>query len=354
MASASEVFTIGDNVVGPGERRRCQLRVARLPTDTWLSLPIEVVNGAFNGAPLWLTAAVHGDEVNGVEIISRVLNQIDVHTLRGALVAVPIVNVFGFINQERYLPDRRDLNRSFPGSAKGSLAARLAHLLTSEVVMHCKYGIDLHTGSNHRTNLPQIRADLDDADTLALASAFSPSVMVHSNTRDGSLRKTAADRGNKVLLFEGGEALRFSPDAIREGVAGVLRVMQYLGMIDDAPAMPDRETVLVRKSQWLRARRAGILHLEAKPGDHVEARQDLGAIQDTFGRRVATVRARRAGVVIGTTLNPLVTQGDALVHVGLAGRSAPEAEESQAPSFAGHQSEPMTGGGVGHEEPSQP
>lgn len=301
----------------PGERRRCQLRVARLPTDTWLSIPVEVVNGPTRGPALWLTAAVHGDEVNGVEIIGRVLAQVDPKTLHGTLVAVPIVNVFGFIGQQRYLPDRRDLNRSFPGSLKGSLASRLARLLVDEVVMHCTHGIDLHTGSHHRTNLAQVRADLDDPETLALARAFGCQVMVHANTRDGSLRKTAADCGNRVLLFEGGEALRFNEDAIAAGTVGVLRVMRALGMIDGGPPPPDRPSQLVRKSRWLRARRAGILHLRAKVGDRVDKGAELGVIHDTFGRRVSTVRARRSGTVIGQTLNPLVTQGDALIHIGL-------------------------------------
>lgn len=317
MPSNSDDFTLGDHVVASGSRQRCQLRVARLPTDTWLSLPVEVVNGATGGPALWLTAAVHGDEVNGVEIISRVLAQIDPEALSGTLVAVPIVNVFGFIGQQRYLPDRRDLNRSFPGTMKGSLASRLARLLADEVVARCTHGIDLHTGSHHRTNLPQIRADLEEPETLMLARAFGCQVMIDARTRDGSLRKTAADRGNRVLLFEGGEALRFNEDAIAAGTAGVLRVMKALKMIDSGPPPPERPTLLVRKSKWMRARRAGILHLRAGLGDRVDKGDELGLINDTFGRRVSTVRARRSGTVIGRTLNPLVTQGDALIHIGL-------------------------------------
>ncbi|MEQ9317976.1 MAG: succinylglutamate desuccinylase/aspartoacylase family protein [Polyangiaceae bacterium] len=317
MPSNSEEFTLGDHAVAPGQRQRCQLRVARLPTDTWLSLPVEVVNGATSGPALWLTAAVHGDEVNGVEIISRVLAQIDPAALRGTLVAVPIVNVFGFIGQQRYLPDRRDLNRSFPGTMKGSLASRLARLLADEIVARCTHGIDLHTGSHHRTNLPQIRADLEEPETLKLARAFGCQVMIDARTRDGSLRRTAADRGNKVLLFEGGEALRFNEEAIEAGTLGVLRVMGALNMIEGGPPPPERPTQLVRKSKWLRAKRAGILHLRAELGDRVAKGAELGVINDTFGRRVSTVRARRSGTVIGQTLNPLVTQGDALIHIGL-------------------------------------
>lgn len=314
MASTSErTFEIGPHTVDPGGRRRCQLRVARLPTDTWLSLPIEVVHGASPGEHLWLTAAVHGDEVNGVEIINRVLGSLDEKRMRGTLVAVPIVNIFGFIAQERYLPDRRDLNRSFPGSARGSLAARLAHLLTTQVIMRCGHGIDLHTGSHHRFNLPQVRGDYDDPATAAMARAFGAPVMLHARAKAGTLRHTALKRGNRVLLFEGGEALRFDEHAISRGTAGVLRVMQMLNMIDEAP--PPEKTHRASGSKWLRARRAGIVHMEVKAGDIVAPGDVLAAIRDPFGRNVGVVRAKRRGVVIGLTLNPLATQGDALIHV---------------------------------------
>ena len=316
MASASEPFTLGKHQVPPGERLRIKLKVARLPTDTWLSLPVEVVHGAVPGPALWLTGAVHGDEVNGVEIISRVIGMVEPSTLRGTLVAVPIVNVFGFIGQDRYLPDRRDLNRSFPGRTKGSLAARLAHLVTTEVVARCTHGIDLHSGSNHRTNLPQVRGNLDDPSTLALARAFGARAMIHAKSKKGTLRGAATEQGNEVLLFEGGEALRFDVDAIEAGTAGVLRVMKALGMIEEAPA-PTPEPQMIRRRHWLRARRGGILHLSVELGDRIEAEQALGVIHDTFGAVVATVHAREPGMVIGLSRNPLVHQGDALVHVGV-------------------------------------
>ncbi|MEQ8963814.1 MAG: succinylglutamate desuccinylase/aspartoacylase family protein, partial [Coleofasciculus sp. C2-GNP5-27] len=156
-----ETLTIGGITVAPGERKRTEIPVARLPTQTLLSLPITVINGVEAGPRLWISAAIHGDEINGVEIIRQVLERINPSQLHGVLIAVPIVNVFGFIEQSRYLPDRRDLNRSFPGSPRGSLASRLADLFMTEVVSRCTHGIDLHTAAQHRTNLPQIRANLD-------------------------------------------------------------------------------------------------------------------------------------------------------------------------------------------------
>lgn len=315
--SAHDGFTLADHYIPAGGRERFQIRVARLPTDTWISLPVEVVNGIAPGPRLWLTAAVHGDELNGVEIIRRVLTQLDAHQLVGTLVAVPIVNVFGFLQQLRYLPDRRDLNRSFPGSRTGSLASRIAHLIMSEVVSSCTHGIDLHTGSHHRTNLPQIRADLSDEATRELALAFGAPVLIHARTPDGSLRGAAAKIGKPVLLFEGGEALRFDESAIVAGVAGVLRSMAALGMIEARETDAFPPPITISRTRWLRARRGGILRMVAKLGDRVTKAQVLADIGDAFGRDPVNVKAPCDGVVIGLNQNPLVNQGDAVVHLGL-------------------------------------
>lgn len=303
-------------VVEPGRRQRFDLPVARLPTQTWLSLPIEVVNGVRPGPNLWLSAAVHGDELNGVEIIRRVLQELDPADLGGAVIAVPIVNVFGFINQSRYLPDRRDLNRSFPGSATGSMAARLAHLFMTEVVQQCSYGIDLHTGSLHRSNLPQIRANFHDEETLRCAEAFAPPVLMHSELRDGSLRQAASQLGKHVLLYEAGEPLRFDEDAIELGVRGVLRVMAALGMGKRHPR-PRYKPQRFDQTTWIRGRRAGILRLKVRLGETVQPKQSLGFIADAFGENSTTVRSPAAGRVIGVSNNPLVGRGDAIIHLGL-------------------------------------
>lgn len=301
--------------VPPGKRMRFELPVARLPSGTAMSLPAEVVHGMYPGPRLWLSAAVHGDEIVGVEIIRQLLGRIDPHRLRGSLIAVPIVNVFGFINQSRYLPDRRDLNRCFPGSRQGSLASRVAHLFMSEIVERCTHGIDFHSGSNHRTNLPQIRGDLNDPETRRCAETFSAPVMVNAQTRDGSLRQAAAQLGKTVLLFEAGEPQRFDDAAIRLGVEGVQRVMANLGMHSSVrkPKVPSTE---IASSSWVRARKSGIVRLEARLGDRVRAKQRLAVISDAFGDNRALVEAQADGLVIGITNNPLVYQGEAIIHIG--------------------------------------
>jgi predicted deacylase len=252
--------------------------------------------------------------LNGVEIIRRVLGHVAPENLAGSILAVPIVNVFGFISQSRYLPDRRDLNRSFPGSPRGSMAARLAHLFMQEVVSHCTHGIDLHTGANHRTNLPHIRADLRDDETRAFAEAFAAPITLDTRRRDGSLREAAHQRGIPVLVYEAGEPLRFDETAITVGTAGVLRTLSVLGMTPHRVEHPPT-TREFRGSSWVRARRSGILRLEIALGAEVAARQRLGLISDAFGDEEFTVRANDPGMVIGHVNNPLVHQGDAVVHV---------------------------------------
>ncbi|NJL54249.1 MAG: succinylglutamate desuccinylase/aspartoacylase family protein [Spirulinaceae cyanobacterium RM2_2_10] len=308
---------IAGHWIAAGDRQRLEIPIANLPTQTLLSLPVSVLHGLQPGACLWLSAAIHGDEIAGVEIIRRVLARIQPQQLRGTLLAVPIVNVFGFIEQSRYLPDRRDLNRSFPGSANGSLAARLAHLFMAEIVSRSTHGIDLHTASDHRTNWPQIRANLDDPETQRCAIAFAAPVAIHASIRDGSLRQAASKRNIPVLLYEAGEALRFDEPAIQCGVQGILRVMAALDMID-APELPPPSSILeLASSKWVRAVRSGILHLTVALGDRVERRQTLGFITDAFGEKTTKVFANTDGIAIGYTRNPLVNQGDAIVHLGI-------------------------------------
>ncbi|MCA9153943.1 MAG: succinylglutamate desuccinylase/aspartoacylase family protein [Pirellulaceae bacterium] len=307
---------LGGVTVAAGERTLIDIPVARLPTETWLQLPIEVVNGLYPGPRLWIAAAVHGDELNGMEIIRRVLEHLQPTSMSGTVIAAPIVNVFGFIEQSRYLPDRRDLNRSFPGSPNGSVAARIAHLFMDQVVNQCSYGIDLHTGSNHRTNYPQIRGNLQDAETRRCAQAFAAPVMMHAETLRGSLREAATKRGACVLLYEGGEPLRFDPHAIDVGVAGVLRVLAALNMVRSRAKRQPSQSIELGETTWVRARRGGILRLDVELGQHVKARQRLGVIGGALGTDSVAVLAPEDGIVIGLTQNPLVNQGDSIVHLG--------------------------------------
>jgi len=318
-AERNTAIVINGVQIPPGKRQRVSIPVARLPTETWMSLAVEVINGKLPGPRVWLNAAIHGDELNGIEIIHKVLETVDPTQLRGAIIAVPIVNVFGFINQERYLPDRRDLNRCFPGSAAGSLASRMAYLFMNEIVKPCSHGIDLHTGSNHRTNLPQIRTDLSDDATRRWAEAFGAPVMLNARSRSGSLRQAAAKIGKTVLLYEAGEPMRFDPFSVQCGVDGVNRAMAFLGMLpDNANREAPPVSALVEHSTWVRARRSGILRMEVGLGDRVADKQPLAGINDVYGSRCGNVRAPFAGVVIGHTNNPLVHQGDAVLHLARA------------------------------------
>lgn len=299
----------------PQTRQQIEIPVARLPTQTQLSLPVMVIHGQEPGPTLWLSGAVHGDEVNGVEIVRQVVQRLNHYPFVGTVLAIPIVNVFGFIEGDRYLPDRRDLNRCFPGSAKGSLASRLAHLFMEEIVQRSTHGIDFHTASDHRLNWPQIRANLENPETHRLAIAFGAPLVMHSNLRDGSLRQAAHKRHIPTLLYEAGEALRLNFEAVQVGVQGAFRVMTALNMIA-ADVLPTRKPPLEsRDSYWIRSNRTGLLSLHTYLGDSVIPKQRVGTISDAFGEEESVIRARRAGVVIGHTQKPWVHQGDAIVHV---------------------------------------
>lgn len=309
-------FQIGGQHVMPGERRTVDLPVSVLSNHTPMSLAIHAIHGGKPGPVLFLSGAVHGDEILGVEIIRRIVNHAALGNLAGTLLAVPIVNAFGFLSHSRYMPDRRDLNRSFPGSDHGSLASLLADLFLREVVLRANYGIDLHTAGLHRSNLPQIRIAPDEPELLALAQAFRPPVVLISRLREGTLRHSAREHGVKMLLYEGGEALRFDETAIRTAVSGVLRVMRALGMIAASdnqrqPAMP----VISHASTWLRAPEGGILRSGRVIGDRVSEGEKIAEISDPLGLKSAPLISSDTGIVIGRTNLPIVHRGEALFHI---------------------------------------
>lgn len=291
-----------------------------------LSMPVTVTRGRKPGPIMFLSAALHGDELIGVEIIRRLLSLKSLQNLNGALIAVPIVNVQAFLIQSRYLPDRRDLNRSFPGSAKGSLAARMAHVFLQEVVGHSDYGIDLHTGAIHRPNLPQIRADLSHPETLRMARAFGAPVIMNAPIRPGSLREYTSKHKIPVLLYESGEALRFDELCIRAGVRGVLGVMREIGMLPEKKTKKIVEPVIAESSHWVRAAASGILRTTVKLGERVKKDQTLGVISDPYGQEEEVVRAVSTGIVIGRTNLPPVNEGDALFHIASFERSQQAAD----------------------------
>ena len=292
------------------------LPVTDLSTHAPVNMPVVVIHGRKEGPRLFVCAALHGDEINGVEIIRRLLQLSALKRLRGTLIAVPVVNVLGILFQSRYLPDRRDLNRSFPGTSRGSLASRLAKLFLDEIVARSTHGIDLHTGAIHRDNFPQVRGNLDDPETDLLARAFGMPVVINTGFRDGSLRKAASDIGVPVIVFEGGEALRFHEPTIRAGANGVVRVMRTLGMLPASrrPGLK-REPLIIGSSKWVRAPRSGLLRTVSPLGAQVKKGEVLGVIADPFGENEVPVTATTDGIVIGRTNLPLVHEGDGLFHL---------------------------------------
>lgn len=326
----STALVIGGTPIPPGTRQTVDLPVARLYTHTEMTMPVHVIRGKQDGPRLFVCAALHGDELNGVEIIRRLLVMKRLERLRGTLLLVPVVNVYGFVSRTRYLPDRRDLNRFFPGSLNGSLAARLARLFMDEIVAQSTHGIDLHTGAIHRTNLPQIRAFMAHEETARLARAFGAPVIIDANLRDGSLRQSVLERGIPMLLYEGGEALRVDEGAVQAGLRGVLAVMRALAMLPgrkSGTSKPPRiEPVVATSSTWVRAAGSGMLAARLPLGAQVKEGEVLGAISGPLGENEADVRARASGVIIGRTMLPLVYEGEALFHVAHLDRPAEAAQ----------------------------
>ncbi len=307
---------LGGVEIKPGSRQQIKLPLTPLYNNAAMEMPVEVIRSKRSGPCLFVSAAIHGDEINGVEIIRRLLKSRLLKGLKGTLIVVPVVNVYGFIAKSRYLPDRRDLNRFFPGSAKGSMAARLANTFMEEVVAHATHGIDLHTGAVHRCNLPQIRTNLNDPEALALAQAFRVPVVLNSELRDGSLRAAALDAGLPVLLYEAGEALRFDEHAIRAGVRGIVNVMRHIGMLPpkDAPKKAI-SPLLSQESRWVRAPVSGMLTQSAELGQAVSKGDIIAEISSPLDPQPVPVVAPVDGIVIGAVTMPLLHEGEALFNV---------------------------------------
>ncbi len=315
-------FEICGTSIAPGDRATLALPVPSQSSYIELSMPIHVIHGKRDGPVVFISAAIHGDEINGIEIIRRIRHTKAMNNLRGTLICVPIVNVYGFFNHTRYLPDRRDLNRSFPGSKHGSLAARVAYIFGEEIVKKASYGIDLHTGSNHRTNLPHIRADLDSPECARLAKAFGTPVIINANLRDGSLRQYALENELTMLLYEAGEGLRFDNLSIRAGVRGILNVLRALKMLPQRKKSHEHRVIEARSSRWIRAHQAGLLRIETPLGARVEKGQVIGKIADNVGDNETNVTSPVTGIIIGRNSLPVINEGDALFHIALFDNSA--------------------------------
>ncbi len=316
-------LSLAGSRIKPGQQTTIHVPVARLYTHTEMTMPVHVIHGHKPGPQLFVSAAIHGDEIIGTEIIRRLMKLKKIKKLKGTLIAVPVVNVYGFLQQSRYSPDRRDLNRFFPGSEKGSLTSQLADIFTDEIVANSTHGIDLHAGSNHRTNLPQIRANIDDPDTLRLAEAFRAPVIIKASIRDGSLRQAVAEKGIPFLLYEAGEALRFDEVAIRAGIRGIVSVMEAVGMIRRNRARKAIIAPLIAETTtWIRAPASGILHVNVPLGAKIGENQKIGVIADPFGNHEVAIESPVSGMVIGRLNLPLVHQGDAVIHIAKIDRLA--------------------------------
>jgi predicted deacylase len=300
--------------IAPGEQKQIELNIARLPTHTNIDLPIHIYRSEQEGPVLLLTGGLHGDEINGVEILRRMIHHDQLIPDIGTVIAIPLVNTYGFIQNIRGLPDGKDINRSFPGTESGSLASLMAHTLVNQILPHVDYGIDFHTGGDARANYPQIRCEWKLETNREIAKAFSPPIIVDSSVIDETFRKAAQDEDTPILVYEGGETLRFNEFVIEEGINGTLRLMEHLGMTHEGP--DNQETEIYDTSPWIRAHYGGLFQHKAQLGDHVSEGQLLGYISDPYGELWAEVKSPEKGRIVGLNNAPVVYKGDALVHIG--------------------------------------
>jgi predicted deacylase len=315
----NEKFILGDIEIPRGVNMTVNLELPKM-YNTPTHLPVRVIRGKKDGPVVFISAAIHGDELNGIEIIRRFRMLSILKRLKGTVILVPIVNVYGIMTLSRYLPDRRDLNRSFPGNEKGSLAGRVARIFFDEIVSKCDLGIDLHTGAIHRSNLPQVRTNIENEYTFNLAKVFGAPVVLHSEIRDGSLRAVAQEEGVPILLYEAGEALRFDETSIRIGVHGIVNVLREINMLPKVSRKkPAKVPVITKSSQWVRASESGMLRTIKALGDTVQKDEVIAFIDEPLDDVSFEIKALFDGIIIGKSEIPLVQAGDAVFHIARFG-----------------------------------
>ena len=304
----------GKTSVAPGERRNIDLAISESYSGLDIRIPIHVWRAKRPGPTGFVTAAVHGDELNGTGVIRRLILD-DPFTLdAGALILVPVVNILGFERHSRYLPDRRDLNRSFPGSLEGSLAARLAAVIYREIIARSDFGIDLHTAALRRTNFPNVRAHMGDPEVAELARSFGAELIVQGEGPKGALRRTACRAGVPTIILEAGEVWKVEPSIVDYAIRGITNVLANRGMIEQTPVMPAHHTVADR-AKWVRAPRGGFLRFHVAPGDMIERGRPIATSTSLIGREHDIIEAPVGGVVLGMTTLPAVAPGDPIVHI---------------------------------------
>ncbi len=311
-----KTFKIAGQEVKPGESKEIDINIARLPSHTQIDTPIYVSRSQEDGPVLALMAGMHGDEINGMEIVRRIIDGDLNKVKRGTVICIPIINVYGFLNFSRDVPDGKDVNRSFPGSKSGSLASRVAYHVTREIIPSIDIGIDFHTGGAMRTNYPQVRAMLSNEKNVELANAFCAPFTLDAPFRPNSLRKEASKKDKNIIVYEAGESLRFDQQAIEEGIAGTLRLMKHLNMIDSAPKAKEENRV-IWTSSWIRAKTAGLFQPTISCGQLIHKGDWIGTVTDPFGEFNEKVIAKETGYVIGLNNIPVVNAGDALMHIGM-------------------------------------
>lgn len=312
-----EVIHIHGARIGLGEQVLTRLNISRLPSGTIIDIPVHVFRGVEDGPVVLLLAGMHGDEVNGIEIIRRLLRRKKLQPRRGTIIAIPVLNIYGFLNFSREVPDGKDVNRSFPGNARGSLASRVAAAFVREILPWVDYGIDFHTGGASRANFPQVRCLLDKPDSARLAQAFGAPFIINAPFRIKSLRKEANRQGKTIIVYECGESLRLDEAGLQAGMEGALRVLDELGLQKSRlPPMPP--AIVCQKTRWVRARVAGIFRSRVELGQKVEKGQLIGSIADPYGEVAVKIRSTYSGYIIGLNHMAVVNQGDALANVGLA------------------------------------
>jgi predicted deacylase len=317
MADSSETdFEISGTFVAKGETREIYLKVSESYLSGAVQIPITVIRGRQPGPTAYVVAAIHGDELNGADIVRRLIFDVDHEKLSGTLIAIPVANIQGFLAQSRYLPYHRDLNRFFPGRKNGNNGERVAWKIFSEVVTKCDFGIDLHTAASGRVNLPHVRGDMSHPKVRKLARAFGASVLLNQLGVSGTLRRAATDGGVPTITFEAGETGKFSRRISHVGFRGVLNVLAEMGMWPAEQQRPEPPfQVIVRESEWIRAEKGGILDLSVKPGDLIYRGDVFGSILNPFGRTVTEMRSSVTGIIIGITTQPLSIPGTGVIHV---------------------------------------
>lgn len=316
MTYQHKLIRINGTDIKPGKSATLNLNLYQLPTKTVIEIPVYIFRSVNPGPVLLMLAGMHGDEINGIEIVRRLITREDIRSpLCGSIIAIPVINIISFVSGSRELPDGRDLNRCFPGNKNGSLGSRIAYDLMNEIIPQIDFGIDFHTGGAKINNYPQLRCVFNNKVNLELGKKFSPTIILNAPFRDNTLRKEAAKRGKSILVFEGGESSRFDYLSINEGMNGCLRLMKHLKMIN--MEIPNNPTVFLEKSTWVRARTSGLFHTSKTNGAHIVKGEIIGMICDPYGEHQEKLIAPTDGYIVGINNQPVVNQGDALIHIGM-------------------------------------